>query len=127
MADIIFPNQPVLEVIGESRLPSNVDLTWWKGDAQEFIVELTNDKGAPLALAGHTPLAVLRKTFEDPVIYTFATTVQGGNKVRVYLPSSESSLIASGDYIWNFQLTSPNGDVRTYLAGDVVVYDEVDK
>ena len=44
----------------------------------------------------------------------------------MYMSSAVSDLITPGDYVWNFQITAPNGDVRTYLAGDVKVYAQVD-
>ena len=40
-------------------------------------------------------------------------------------PATTAALIANGDYIWDFQLTEPGGDIRTYLAGDVNVIPEV--
>jgi hypothetical protein len=40
-------------------------------------------------------------------------------------PSSVTEDIAAGSYVWDFQVTNPSGNVRTYLAGDVIVYDEV--
>jgi len=126
MPDIIFPGEDPEAVLGVERLPRNVDLEFWKGDSTEFIVKFTDDANAPLALAGYTPLAVMRQTFNSATVYTFVTSVQNGNEVRVYLPSAISKTIPAGSYIWNLQLTAPNGDVRTYLAGDVVVVAEVD-
>lgn len=126
MADIIFPDQPASGVVGQGRLPQNVDLEFWKGDSQEFIVRFKDDQGAALVLTGYTPLAVMKASYNSPTSYTFTTTIQNSNEVRVYLPSSISKTIPAGDYIWNLQLTAPNADVRTYLAGDVTVYAEVD-
>lgn len=126
MADIIFPGDQPSGVLGASNLPTNVDLAFWKGDAQEFIVKMTNELGVALVLTGYTPAAVLKESFNSPTSYSFTTTIQNGNEVRVYLPSSISKTIPAGSYVWNLQLTAPNGDVRTYLAGDVTVYAEVD-
>lgn len=126
MADIIFPDQPATGVLGSNRLPQNIDMTFWKGDSQEFVVKFKNELGAPMTITGYTPLAVIKSSFNSPTSYTLTTTVQNTNEVKVYLPSSISKTIPAGEYIWNLQLTAPNGDVRTYLAGDVVVYAEVD-
>jgi len=78
-------------------------------------------------LAGTTPAAVL-KPYPGTTQISFACTiVQSNTKVRVYLSSPASKNLAAGDYIWNLQLTNNStGDVKTYLAGDVVVYAEVD-
>lgn len=126
MADIIFPGEAPTGVLGETRLPQNVDLAFWKGDSQEFIVRFKTDAGAAMSITGYTPLAVMKASFNSTTSYTFTTTIQNTNEVRVYLPSSISKTIPAGDYIWNLQLTAPNGDVRTYLAGDITVYAEVD-
>lgn len=101
-------------------------MAFWKGDSQEFIVKFTDDNGTPINLAGYLPAAVIKATFNSATSYVFTTTVQNTNEVRVYLSSAISKTIPAGDYIWNLQLTAPNSDVRTYLAGDVTVYAEVD-
>lgn len=126
MADIIYPDQEPVGVIGETRLPENVNLTFWKGDSQEFIVRFKTDQGVAIPITGYTALAVMKASFNSSTLYTFTTTIQNTNEVKVYLPSAISKTIPAGDYIWNLQLTAPNGDVRTYLAGDVTVYAEVD-
>jgi hypothetical protein len=125
MADIIFPDQGSA-VVGATTLPASFDLVFWKGDYQDFIVEFLDELGAPAPITGQVPLAVMRASYTAPTTYEFVTTVQNQNQVRVYLPSSISKTIPAGDYIWNLQLTAPNGDVRTHLAGDVKVYAEVD-
>lgn len=126
MADIIFPGEEPSDVLGTTKLPSNVDLAFWKGDSQEFIVRMNDELGEAIILTGYTPLAVMKASFNSATAYTFTTSVQNGNEIRVYLPSSISKTIPAGDYVWNLQITAPNGDVRTYLAGDVTVYAEVD-
>lgn len=127
MADIIFPGDTPLESLGVNKLPNNVDLSIWKGDAQTYIINMQDGNGDPIDLGGYTPQAVIRQSFTAIDTYPFTCTVTGTNEVTLYLPSSVSKTIPSGDYIWNFQLTdSVSGDVRTYLAGDVTVYAEVD-
>lgn len=126
MADIIFPDTTPDGVVGQTTLPANIDLAFWKGDAQEFVVRLTDVNAVPITLTGTTPAAAMKASFNSPTSYEFTTSVQNINEIRVYLPSSVSKTIPAGNYIWNLQITQANGDVRTYLAGDVTVYDEVD-
>ena len=126
MADIIFPGELPIDTIGQSRLPSNVDLAIWKGDAFEVIIQVTDSLGNPVPLTGMTPEAMIREDFSSPTVYSFTCTVQNSNEVRIYMPSATSKTIPAGDYVWNFQLVDTNSDVRTYLAGDVKVYAEVD-
>lgn len=126
MADIIYPGEAPSGVIGQTNLPQNVNMEFWRGDSQEFIVRFKNEQGVAIPLTGQTPAAVMKASFNSSTSYAFTTTIQNGNEVRVYLPSSISKTIPAGDYIWNLQLTNASGDVRTYLAGDITVYAEVD-
>lgn len=136
MADIIFPGDAPLGDLGESRLPQNLDLSIWQGDAQEFFIDLKDSLGVQIELTGCTAQAVLRQSFNAPTAYTFDCTVQPDHRVRVYMPSVTRIVdgetqqgtgdIPPGDYVWNFQITDVQGDVRTYLAGDAKVYAEVD-
>lgn len=127
MADIIFPDEVPIDTLGASQLPSNVDIAFWKGDVQEYIIDMKNEDGTPIILEGYEPSAVIRASFNSPTEYAFTCTVINTNQVRLYLPSTLSTTIPAGDYIWNFQLKQTSTeDVRTYLAGDVIVYAEVD-
>lgn len=126
MADVIFPGDTPIDNIGETKLPTNLDLSIWQGDAQEFIVQMTTEAGADIDLTGATAQAVIRASFSAPTQYAFTCTVQNTNEVRVYMSSAVSDTIPAGDYVWNFQITGGDGDVRTYLAGDVTVYAQVD-
>lgn len=128
MADIIFPGEEPAGDAGVTRLPQNVDLSIWQGDEQEFYIELTNDSGSPIDLSTSTAQAVIRASYTSPTAYTFTCSLVGGtvNKFKVFMSSADCALIPPGDYIWNFQVTKPSGGVRTYLAGDVKVYAEVD-
>lgn len=125
MADLIFPGEAPIDDLGVTRLPGNMDLSIWKGDAQTYVVAMTDDVNTPLDLTGCTAQAVIRAGFTDPVTYPFACSISG-NHVTLYLSSAVCKTIPAGNYVWNFQITSSNGDVRTYLAGDVLVYAEVD-
>lgn len=129
MADIIFPGQVPEEDLGTTRLPNNVDMVFWRGDSQTYILALTGGDGSAIDLSGYTAKAALRAGFDATTKYDFtctiSTTVTG--QVTLYLPSSVSSAIPAGSYVWDFKLVDKNtGDQRTYLAGDITVYDEVD-
>lgn len=127
MADIIFPNEVPTSTLGTEQLPANVDIEFWRGDVQEYIIDMKNESGAAIVLTGYEPLAVIRASFTSPTQYPFTATVVNTSQVRLYLPSAVSKTIPAGDYVWNFQLKhTASGDVRTYLAGDVTVYAEVD-
>lgn len=126
MADIIFPGQVPLDDLGQSKLPNNVDMVFWRGDAQTYILALNDSLGNAIDLTGFTAKAAMKAGFDSAMKYDFICTISGNN-VTVYLPSSVSSTIPAGSYVWDFKLVDTNsGDQRTYLAGDITVYDEVD-
>lgn len=128
MADVIFPGQAPNNTLGTTKLPENMDLAIWRGDAQEYFIVFTGSDGTPLDLTGCTAQAVIRASFTSPTTYNFDCTITAPTqgKVTLYMSSPTSATIPAGSFIWNFQLTMPNSDVRTYLAGDCIVYDEVD-
>ena len=112
-------------MLGSTQLPSNVDLAIWQGDAQLFGIELAGAGGAEIDLTGLVPSAVIRKDFSATTSYPFVCTLDG-SRIKLYLSSATTKAMEAGSYIWNLQMTSSNGDVRTYIAGDVTVYAEVD-
>ena len=124
MADIIFPGQIASGEV--SKVPDNLDLEIWQGDAQNYRIRMEDEDGVPLSLSGFTAQAVIRKDFTTQTRYPFTCTIENGNEVKLYMSSAVSATIPAGDYVWNFQLTDLNGDVRTYLAGDVTVFAQVD-
>lgn len=81
----------------------------------------------PVNLTGYTATAQIKGNFSDKTVYNFTTSIPDPptGKVNLVLPSSVSAGIQPGSYIWDFQVKEPNGNVRTYIAGDVIVYDEV--
>lgn len=128
MADLIFPGEAPLEKLGETRLPENIDLVIWQGDSQEYFINLQAEDTTPIDLTGHTAQAVVRSTFGAVENYDFDVTFvdAAAGQMKMYMSSTVSATIPAGSYVWNFQITTPSGDVRTYLAGDVIVYAEVD-
>lgn len=126
MADVIFPGATPTDTLGATRLPNNVDMEFWRGDAQTYVLALTAADASPIDLSGYTAKASIRASFTAPTKYAWACTVQNGNEVKLYLSSDVSKTIPAGSYVWDFKLVEvATGDARTYLAGDVIVYDEV--
>lgn len=125
MADIIYPGLTPVLTLGKPKLPSNVNLEIWQGDAQRYDITLTGADGVAIDLTGATAAAVVRESFTAPTSYAFQCTITA-NKIALYMSSTVSKSMPAGNYVWNLQLTAASGDVRTYMAGDVVVYPEVD-
>lgn len=129
MADIIYPGQVPEDDLGTTKLPNNVDMVFWRGDSQTYILALAGSDGSAIKLSGYTAKAALKAGFDATTKYDFTCTIDPvvTGQVTLYLPSSVSSTIPAGSYVWDFKLVDKNtGDQRTYLAGDITVYDEVD-
>jgi hypothetical protein len=125
MADIVFPGQ-LSGVLGRESLPSNYDLELYRGDYFSTSVVLKDSTGAVLNLTGYTAECSIRQTFSSTEAFTATCNITAGEgRIDILFPSSVTSDIVAGDYIWDFQVTNPDGNVKTYLAGDVRVYDEV--
>lgn len=125
MADIVFPGQTAGALNGDA-MPANQDLVIYKGDYVELFVTVNDALGAPVDLTGQTPKAQLKADYDESYAISFTCSLPGPTgQVRIYLPSSVSSTLVPGSYIWDFQVTNATGQTRTYLAGDVTVYNEV--
>lgn len=125
MADLVFPGSSG-STLNATALPANNDLVIYKGDYVELFVTIKDQAGVAISLVGSTPKAQLKNDYSDQSPKSFTCSLPGGTGiVRIYLPSSITSTLLPGSYIWDFQVTSAAGDTRTYLAGDVTVYNEV--
>lgn len=127
MADIVYPGQTPGSTLNSEALPDNRDIVIYKGDYLEIFVTLKDELGVEIDLTGYTPEAVLKSDYNDrsPKPFTCTLADPEAGKVRIFLSSSITSTLLPGSYIWDFQVTNPEGETRTYLAGDVIVYNEV--
>ena len=125
MADIVFPGQ-LSGVLGRESLPSNYDLELYRGDYFSTSVVLKDSDGIVLDLTGYTAQCSIRASYSDVTSYDATCTITpASGLIDVLFPTSVMETLAAGSYIWDFQVTNPDGNVRTYLAGDVTVFDEV--
>jgi hypothetical protein len=127
MADIVYPGQTAVGALNATALPTNTDLVLYKGDYVEIFMTLKDSAGNPINLTGYTPKAQLKADYTDraPVNFTCTFTNAAGGVARIFLPSSVTSELLPGSYVWDFQITDGSGNTRTYLAGDVTIYNEV--
>jgi hypothetical protein len=127
MADIVYPGVVAGGPIGAEYLPKNYDLVLYRGDYISMSVTLKDSLGVPLNLTGYTAKCSIRKDYSAATSYDAICTVNAATgKILVEFPSSVTTDMAAGDYIWDFQ-TTISGNNRTYFAGDVKVYGEVAK
>lgn len=127
MADIVYAGQQAGGPLNRNSLPANYDLVIYKGDFVRLLLTMTDADDQPLDLTGATPKAVLKTDYSDPAPISFTCTLKNAlaGEVELFIPSQTSSTIIPGSYIWDFQITFSDNQTRTYLAGDVTVYNEV--
>ena len=106
-------------------MPTNNDLVLYKGDYVELFVTIKDSLGIAQDISSSTPKAQLKADYGDrmPIDFTCSLTGVTG-QVRIFLGSEITKDLLPGSYIWDFQITI-GGQTRTYLAGDVTVYNEV--
>lgn len=129
MADIVFPGSIAGGPLGSDYLPTNYDLVLYRGDYFSMNVTLKDSGGTPINLTGYSAQSSIRTSFDSPTSYDATVSISNPTTgvVTVKFPSLVTVDLEPGDYIWDFQVTEPSGDKRTYLAGDVKVYGEVTK
>ena len=128
MADIVYPGSPAGGPINSGAMPNNYDLSVYEGDTVKFTVTIKDSNNVATDLTGYDAKAQLKTGYSDasPIDFVCTITTPTSGVVTVYLaPATTAALDPSKSYIWDFQLTDPGGDVRTYLAGDVTVVPEV--
>ena len=126
MADIVNPGASAGGPLNAGSMPSTYDLDIYKGDYLELYVTIKDSAGNPINLTGFTPKAQLKADYSAGTAVDFTTTITGvTGQVKIYLSSTTSSSLTPGSYIWDFQITDTSGQTRTYLTGDVTVFNEV--
>jgi hypothetical protein len=104
------------------------DLSVYQGDDWAATVAVTNYDGSLPDLTGWTAQAQFRIGTADQVPTVAAEvqcTVVPPNNVSCYLSHQQTTLLVEPTYQWDFQLTSPAGDIVTLLRGTVGMCFEV--
>lgn len=115
--------------------PGSKNLSIYKGDTFPFTIRIQGldedgESTGYLNLTGCVPLAQIRATPTSDVLVSFTCSIptQTGadlGRVNLRLESEDTDELVSG--VWDLQLTWPNGDVFTYLAGKVTVTGDVSR
>ena len=108
-------------------MPGRADLYIYQGDDYVALVTvMTSDGSAPADITGYTAQAQIRDDIADnaaDIEVSFITELFSPY-VRLEIPAMVTEGMC-GDYVWDMQLTSPDGIVSTLLAGSVSVTAEV--
>lgn len=112
------------KALNKEALPIRKNVYIWKGDFVEFSVDFAQG-GVAYDLTGYTGKADIVR--DDIKIAEFDVTINAElGEAVITLESSDSALLATGIYDWDFQLVqSATGRVRTYMFGKVFVRGEI--
>ena len=99
-------------------------LQLYQGDDYFATVTVTDSSG-PADLSDYTAKAQIRLGSADqsPVLVTIAAAISSPD-ILLSIPASQT-LLLSGTYRWDLQLTSSGGVVTTLLSGPVSVQPEI--
>lgn len=125
MADIVYPEETPAGTLGTELLPVNFDLKLWRGDHFPFSLELRNPDGTPMDLTGYTAQGGIRSIGDPSTFWPMTATIDNlAGTVHYLLTTATAATIPAGEYVWDVQTTDPSGNVRTHVAGDVVIHEQ---
>lgn len=106
--------------------PGRYSLQLYRGDTAQwqFVLWSDTEKTIPTDLDGVTPAAQIRDAPGGSCTLTLDLEIELPNIINASLPAVATSLAPSRG-MWDLQLTWPDGNVLTVLAGDVLVTADV--
>jgi len=106
-------------------LPEPVNMALYRGDDFAFQLTVTNPDGSAADLTGETATSQMRVTADtaDPPAGHFDCTI-ATNVITVVLANAVSKLLPAA-LVWDLQLTSGTGSIRTLVAGTISVTPDV--
>jgi hypothetical protein len=113
-------------------LPVSKNLSIYQGDSYElkftlYEKDINGEPGDPIDLTGAVATAEIRATAESGTVlaeFDGSHNSTGGTVTLVLSPAETAALPATGG-VWDVQIEYTDGEVRTYLAGNVAVTKEV--
>lgn len=117
-------------------IPAKYDITLYRGDTfrRTFRIRTINEDKTPgpyADLTGCTPLAQVRSAERAPtIVETIGSVILDQTdpatlgSITISLTATQTAELADSTR-WDIQLTHPNGDVHTYLAGGVTAKGQV--
>lgn len=93
-------------------------------------IDLENDNGTPMNLAGAQIYSQFRKSFSSSVAYQFTCEVvdQNNGKFSLKLPGTDSSAIRPGRYLYDVEIYNPISQSKSRVVeGIVTINPEITK
>lgn len=97
------------------------------GSTYSNIITITAANGQPLNLTGYSVASQMRKSYQSSVFYAFNCAVYDASagKIRLQLTDEQSTLIPSGRWIYDVEVTSSSGVTTRVVEGIVTVTPQI--
>lgn len=110
-------------------MATKYDLTPYRGDTLSRGFDFWGDKEQtiPADLTGVTAAAEIRSMSNGTQVFPFVCTVSPAgfdNRIVIYMDGETTGRLVNHGY-WDLQLTYPDGQVWTAVAGGVKVIDDI--
>lgn len=109
--------------------PANYNIQIWRNDTWSQVFQLTANE-VPISLVGAEVEIQVRKkanssTAELTLTEGDGITVGGVDNNQIYLNKQVD--IAAGTYVYDMVVLFPNGNEKTYIWGNFIVYEDITK
>lgn len=88
--------------------------------------------GVAQSLAGYSATMQVRSAADDATVVASFTSVGGGlvlnettGKIRIFMSATGTSALPIGEYLYDLNITAPDGTVDKLLRGPFIVLDPV--
>jgi hypothetical protein len=100
-----------------------------QGTTFSSIITVADQTGAPLDITHYTVKSQFRKSYQSSSATSFIASVYDATngKIRLQLSPSATTDIQAGRYLYDVELTSPDGDKFRALEGLVIITPEITK
>jgi hypothetical protein len=100
--------------------PGTFDLAVYRGDTYEWVFQLMALDRYPIDITGWVVKAEIRTGVDGPLMASLQemARIPGEGKVRMRLPADQSKFVTSAG-VWDLQVTTVDGWVKTVLRGAV--------
>ena len=100
-----------------------------QGSSYSNIITVAATSGSALDLTGYTVASQMRKSYQSSTAFAFTASVYDAlnGKVRLQLTSTQSGAITPGRYLYDVEITDPNGNKTRVIEGIVTVTPEITK
>lgn len=93
-----------------------------QGSTFQTAINVTDDDEVPVNLTNYSANAQMRKHYTSLTAYTFETTISPDlGIVSLYMDANTTNSIAPGRYMYDCELTDPNGAITRLVEGIVTI------